>query len=60
MTRRAPGTGAAQAQAAADLVRDGEDFDTVWATLRQRWPDEDPLHLARIAQRAVNSSRIAA
>jgi hypothetical protein len=43
-----------------ELVRDGEDFDTVWATLRQRWPDEDPLHLARIAQRAVNSSRIAA
>lgn len=60
MTRRAPGTGTAQAQAAADLVHDGEDFDTVWATLRQRWPAEDPLYLARIAQRAVNSSRIAA
>lgn len=60
MTRRTPGTGAAQAHAAADLVRDGEDYDTVLAVLRQRWPDENPDHLARIAQRAINTSRIAA
>ena len=57
MTRRAPGTHAAQESAALDLARDGEDVDTILAMLARVWPSETRLHLARVAQRAVNATR---
>ena len=60
MTRRAPGTLAAQESAAADLARDGEDVDTILDALARVWPREPRPHLARVAQRALNTCRVAA
>ena len=57
MTRRAPGTLAAQESAALDLARDGEDVDTILDALARVWPREPRPHLARVAQRAVNATR---